>query len=260
MKLEPTDTRIQVETKLKLSFITANILKEKAGVKVRLPYDLTIPEGTLTLPVEYDGRTITATVDDHEVMIPELIPAGETLAGGSLMFIKIGGVKNQNSVKDAGDFVVETMDNYSGKYYTVDKGTSKTSFIANSGKIISTTPQIDIDNPTNSAKDVTYTLNFKMEDAIPKSGYIRVKFPDTVRLVPPTTRSQGSCRTYNCPIVEEGMIQFLLQDGLAANTPQKLVIGGVINPRSFKPTGEFIMETLDTDAVSLIDEGFKVKV
>lgn len=38
-----------------------------------------------------------------------------------------------------------------------------------------------------------------------------------------------------------------------------LEIGGATNPRSFQPTGDFIVTTLDTDAVSFIDTGYKAK-
>lgn len=217
LSMSPTDFRVQVKTTIKVSFKTGHQLKEKAGVRVRLPYDLNIPEGVTELDVITNWGTVKASVSPGNiVMIPEVVPAGETLAAGEFINLKIKGVKNQNSARDAGDYVVTTMDNYGGEYYAVDTAIGKTSYVAVVGKII---PKgaIEVDNPTNSAQDVTYKLKFQLEDAIPKSGYIRVDFPETVKIVPPTARSQGSCRTYNCPTVEENRIYYLIQEGLPAD-------------------------------------------
>jgi hypothetical protein len=45
-----------------------------------------------------------------------------------------------------------------------------------------------------------------------------------------------------------------------AGTKFTLEIGGVTNPRSIQPSGEFIITTYDTDAVSKIDDGFKARI
>ena len=39
-----------------------------------------------------------------------------------------------------------------------------------------------------------------------------------------------------------------------------LIIGGITNPRSFKPTDPIIVTTLDTDRVSVIDSGYEFPV
>ncbi len=35
-----------------------------------------------------------------------------------------------------------------------------------------------------------------------------------------------------------------------------ITIGGFVNPRSFAPTGPFVINTFDVDGVSLIDSGY----
>jgi hypothetical protein len=39
-----------------------------------------------------------------------------------------------------------------------------------------------------------------------------------------------------------------------------LKIGGITNPRSFKPSDPIIVTTLDTDTVSVIDTGYNIPV
>ena len=56
------------------------------------------------------------------------------------------------------------------------------------------------------------------------------------------------------------MVKILFVDGLEATVQHKLEIGGVVNPRSFKKTDDFFMASLDIDAQSPIDEGFKIGV
>jgi hypothetical protein len=48
----------------------------------------------------------------------------------------------------------------------------------------------------------------------------------------------------------------LIADGLSKGEEYTFQIGGALNPRSFQPTGKFNITTVDTDAVTLIDDGF----
>lgn len=84
--------------------------------------------------------------------------------------------------------------------------------------------------------------------------------PETAKLVPSTTRSVGSCRVHSCITVEENKIYFLVHDGLEKLVEHKFEVGGVINPRSFKETAQFEMSSLDIDAISHIDDGYKIGV
>jgi len=44
--------------------------------------------------------------------------------------------------------------------------------------------------------------------------------------------------------------------GLARGSPFNITVGGFINPRSFAPTGPFVINTLDIDGISIIDTGY----
>lgn len=108
--------------------------------------------------------------------------------------------------------------------------------------------------------EAVYTLKFTLEDALPKSGYVQIDMPPEVVLSPSSTQSTGSCRDYTCWEVTGSSIKFLIQNGLPASQENVLKIGGVTNPRSFKPSGEFLMTTLDIDGVAKIDDGFRISV
>jgi len=51
-------------------------------------------------------------------------------------------------------------------------------------------------------------------------------------------------------------LSIVLPFGMDAKSNFTLSVGGFINPRSFAPTGPFVINTLDTDGVSIIDTGY----
>jgi len=253
-----------VVTDLLISFTVLNVMEEGDGVEIRLPFDLSIPGYNEQANFEIDavlptGATVKAKVSPgNKVLIPAVGIAGGRPPGEKVI-LKLKGIKNQNSAKDAGDFEITVMSFVDGDYYVVDIGKSTESYVAVVGKI-DAIGDIEINDPTNDAKDVIYTLTFTLEDSVPSSGYLKIEFPDTTHLHPSTTRSVGSCRVYTCAEVERNMVKILFRDGLEAIKEHKLEIGGVVNPRSFKKTNDFFMASLDIDAVSPIDEGFKIGV
>jgi hypothetical protein len=72
---------------------------------------------------------------------------------------------------------------------------------------------------------------------MPNSAFVEIEFPDSVRLLPSSTKSTGSCRDYTCNYVDQHKVRFLVQEGLSNTVENTLIVGGVMNPRSFKPTG-----------------------
>lgn len=252
-------------TDLLITFTTLHEMEEGDGVEIRLPYDLSIPGyDDTTTGFEIDAvlpdasNTKAKVLPGNKVLVPGVGPAGG-IPSGTNVILKIKGIKNQKSAKDAGDFTITTKAFLEGEYYTVDTGSSDISYTAVVGKI-DAIGDIEIDDPTNAAQDVVYTLTFTLEDAVPSSGYLKIDFPGTTFLHPSTTRSVGSCRVYTCAEVEKNMVKILFVDGLEATVQHKLEIGGVVNPRSFKKTDDFFMASLDIDAQSPIDEGFKIGV
>jgi len=116
-----------------------------------------------------------------------------------------------------------------------------------------------VSTPTNDAKSNIYTLKFKLESDIPKAGYILVSMPPEILLNPSTTYSTASCKVYTCLDASETGVRFLIAEGLAKGDDVSLEIGGATNPRSFQPSGDIVVTSLDTDSVSKIDVGYKNK-
>jgi hypothetical protein len=143
----------------------------------------------------------------------------------------------------------------------VDEGVSLESFIAVPGEITANSNTIEVSNPTNDVKSNIYNLKFTLESEIPKAGYIQVNFPEEIRLQVSSTLSTGSCKVYTCMnnYATESGVRFLIADGQAKGSEVNLEIGGVTNPRSFKPSGDIVVTSFDTDGESKIDVGYKNK-
>jgi len=111
MKISPADFRVQVVTDLMVSFTTQHELVAGAGLLIRLPFGLSIPDGVTELEVILsDGSSTTAAVlPGNEIRIPNMVASGATLDAGETAILKVKGVKNQNSAKDAGGFVFTTL-------------------------------------------------------------------------------------------------------------------------------------------------------
>lgn len=204
--------------------------------------------------IQIQGLTKAATTLSDGTIVP-----GTVLEPNSTVTVKIPGLKNQFSAKDAGDFTITTQNKIDGQYYTVDESTSPISFTATPGDITATA-KISPSDPTNDAKSNIYTFKFRLENEVPKAGYIEVKMPPQIVMQPSSTLSTGSCRVYTCLNATPTSVRLLIAEGFQAGGNVTLEIGGVTNPRSIQPSGEFIITTLDTDAVSKIDEGFRAKV
>lgn len=72
-----------------------------------------------------------------------------------------------------------------------------------------------VPNPKNYARANLYTLDFILEDDLPKAGYIEVRLPGSMILSPSTAQSSGSCKLYPCTYADESSLKFLMQEGLA---------------------------------------------
>ena len=147
------------------------------------------------------------------------------------------------------------MNRIDGQYFVVDSQNVEKSYVATTGKVY---PEgtIVIPNAQNNERANIYSFEFELEDELPKAGYIQIDMPESVKLSPSTTQSSGSCKDYTCIDATESTVIFLMQEGWKANTRLTLRVGGITNPRSFKPTDKFTMTTLDTDQESQIDSGY----
>ena len=188
-----------------------------------------------------------------------LTASGVEIAADTTITVTFEGITNQNSARDAGDFIVWTQNFIDGAYYTVDKETTATSVVATPGGILKV-GEIVANTPNNNAVLNTYSFEMKFDSSVPPAGYIEVLLPPEIVLQPSTTLSSGSCKEYTCVDVTESGLRFLVTEKINKNDVYIISVGGISNPRSFAPTSDFTMRTLDTDGIHLIDVGFSSAV
>ena len=126
IQLKPDDYQVQIKTSLEVTFTTTHTLNANAAVTVRLPTGLN-PEGSEGAALRVsspDGSTsanVGIVLAGNMVQIQNLVSAnGLSAAEGSTFKVKIEGIFNQNSAKDAGDFTITTQNKIDGEFYTVD--------------------------------------------------------------------------------------------------------------------------------------------
>ena len=204
LTITPSNYLIQAVNDITISFTTEHTLTENAGNLVELPYGMQIPDRSSPIEVQLkDGSIVYAQiVKDNTIQIPNVVPSGMTYPGGTQITYTIKNIKNQNSAKDAGSFIVITQEFVDGVYYAVDEQLSQTSFTATPGNI-NAVGDIVISDPTNSAKDVIYNLRFTMDHDLPPASYVRISIPPEVTLTPSTVLSTGSCKVYFCSSVTQ---------------------------------------------------------
>lgn len=84
-----------------------------------------------------------------------------------------------------------------------------------------------------------------------------MEVPPQIKIDISATKTMGTCQDEKCTDqTNEKQIVILQQNGLAKDTAKQIRVGGLQNPRSFQPTDDFIITTLDTDGESIIDTGF----
>jgi len=80
-----------------------------------------------------------------------------------------------------------------------------------------------------------------------------------VSLIPSSSISGGSCRSYGCSENDTGVdyIIFTMPNNESIETGETFTIDlvGVVNPRTTEPTGTFHVSTFDQNGIP-IDEGY----
>ena len=139
------------------------------------------------------------------------------------------------------------MTQIDGKFYHVDTGATKSSFVATAGSLKpatatdsngtdNTAASLVVSDPRTYSKDSTWTLKFIAEHAIPTQGYIKLKVPSEVELKVESTMSGGICTKWSCPSADakKDELWILVPVTVAAGEEVVIEIMGVLNPRTFK--------------------------
>ena len=140
--------------------------------------------GTVTASNIIDIEDVFGT-DGEVTMIPE----------DKIEFL-VHGVRNQPSTRDAGGMKVTTYTKINGEFYEVDNGDTKTSFIAEAGKLLPGSEggkPLAVSEPITYSRNAEWTLRFKGTHKIPSTGYIKVEAPPEVIFAPDTMMSGGTC-------------------------------------------------------------------
>jgi hypothetical protein len=139
------------------------------------------------------------------------------------------------------------MTQIDGKFYAVDTGETKSSFVATAGSLKpatatgadgkdNTASSLVVSDPKTYSKKSTWTLKFIAEHAIPTQGYIKVKVPSEVSLIVEETMSGGICSKWSCPSADakEDELWILVPVTVPAGEEIAIELVGVKNPRTFK--------------------------
>ena len=164
---------------------------------------------------------------------------GETIPTTFEFILEIPDIINQSSAKDAGDWSVTTHLNFDGFFYQVDTLALSTSFTGTTG-VISSSKDMEISNPVTNGLDSIYTLTFITENDIPANGFIQVIAPSQITIDINTTKAKGTCAVRKCTEqTTRTQIVYLIDEQTPAGTEIEILIGGMVNPRSFQPSDLF---------------------
>jgi hypothetical protein len=135
MSMVPDNYIVQKISTHTFQFTTSSRVKGDAAVTIRLPAGIIPPlEGTVLTDVSSPDGSTSATravvLAGNQIQVFGLTKPGQILRADSTITLRIKGLKNQFSAKDAGDFTITTQNKIGDQYYTVDESTSPTSFVA----------------------------------------------------------------------------------------------------------------------------------
>lgn len=138
----------------------------------------------------------------------------------------------------------------------MDEGFIATTFETTTTAI--TFNDVVISNPTTSALNSVYSIDFVPEADIPENGILIIEVPRTLEMTPDNVRSSGSCvGTVECIEVvaadpndpnSMGYIKIRVKDRIIADRPFTFDLGGVRNPRNTAPSTNFIINSFDESA------------
>ena len=143
----------------------------------------------------------------------------------SSLSFTLGTGTNPDSEQSAGSWSVTTQNDVGGTYYTVDEGTSTTSFTTTIGAISpSATDPILSTSYVTGDKTAVYTFSFTTEHNIPSNGYVEFTFPGSnVLSLISTSTCVYQTTPSSCSAVGSTGVRITITAGhLATNNPLKV--------------------------------------
>lgn len=229
---------------------------------------LKMPENLKFDPIKGCTVTYTAAVckllpETNELILSQVF--AERTPGGSLLKFVISFADNPIGARYAGDWGARTEGIFDdGKYYIVDGNSSGYSFFAKPGYIKSTLGYTEKKTFMEGA-DADFT--FETEHDIPVGGQLRVSLPVEMAFPPSVldaedpsyvmgpTATGSTDELIEFTEVTERYLLMTFPDGhLISRNPIELQMNDMRTPRSFRPSSEFLIETI-SDEGYVIDAG-----
>jgi len=199
ISITPDEGWVQATTAHNIKFTSASTLYSYGVIQIKMPPRMILKAVGETVEIKSQDKSFTATtgkvlngqiIEIANIFGPEVV-APEAPHDFDFW---IYNSTNQNTAIDAGQWEIQTYARFQGDDtdYPVDKGFSKTSFVAEVGKI-SAAGEIQVTNAVTSGLNSTYTLSFIVNGRVEKYGKIVVQVPPQIELIENKVPSSGSC-------------------------------------------------------------------
>ena len=269
----PRDKKVQAVGQVDIVFLAEHELSENGAVIVTFPSTMILPTPGSIVPVGANGSDGFFVATEGEVLVGNQVRISGIFAEGKVpefpyvLDFNIGEVQNQRAASDAGEVSIRTALEYPDQeFYTVDEGSTSTSFEAESTDIKFTGKPIEISSPVTYGEDSIYRIVFTPTASVPADGFLYIEVPSQIELNESRVQSSGSCAsTVNCLEVipqqfaddpdSPGIIKVKLIDEIKADVEFVFELGGVTNPRNTARTDGFVINSFDVDDVSQIGKG-----
>jgi len=204
--------------------------------------------------VTYTEGNCQVVPGTNELILTNVIK--ERTPGGTTMKFVISSANNPIGARYAGDWAARTEGVFSGQYYTVDGEKGGFSFKAKAGYIKST---LDYEGETTFSEQSKMRFNFETEHSVPKNGYIKVVLPIEMTFPSAVVDAQKPVFTISQKVINKvstdvakfvnvtaEYIMFVFENGheYLTDNPIKLTLEKIRTPRSFRPSSEFVIETM----------------
>jgi hypothetical protein len=243
VKFEPTNHFAFAENVgYGIHFVLRNGLEPSMRLKIQMPTSIKFGS---SCTIELFKGTCSVDSSTSLVTITDMITT--TLPNGSLIKLSVKSATNPNGSYESGPWsVYSEIKASNGVWYTVDKAESPTSFFAMPGYINS---NLDLTSKTTFDTDTTYSFTCETEHNVPRDGMLMIEVPSDV-LVTDQVGSTGLTITK----FTSTSVTFVLPAGNSKDNKITFNLSGIRNPRSFRPSDNFIISTLDAEGFT-IDQG-----
>ena len=226
-------------------------------VVITMPKELKINSCTVT----YTAADCTLNAATNELTLKNVFSS--RTAGGTILKFIISSGENPKGARDAGKWGARTEGVFNGEYYVIDGNQEGESFIALAGYIKSA---LSMSSQKTFDDESELRFLFETEHDVDIDGTLKVKLPIEMAFPaeavnqadPATVLSQYVKSSEDVSLVEITSEHIILKFGTGYTTAKgktfKLSLSNIRSPRSFRPSSEFLIQTMSPEGF-VIDEG-----